>query len=81
MDPYEDRKRKYLSPLDKKEAKPLTPVEAFVETPAETEQASVTDQPLFPMASLFEHITELRKQMIKGLVVFILFFYCCILYH
>lgn len=74
MDPYEDRKRKYLSPLDKKEAKPLTPVEAFVETPAETEQASVTDQPLFPMASLFEHITELRKQMIKGLVVFILFF-------
>lgn len=74
MDPYEDRKRKYLSPLDKKEAKPLTSVEAFVETPAEIEQGSVTDQPLFPMASLFEHIIELRKQIIKGLVVFILFF-------
>ncbi|MGE7949205.1 twin-arginine translocase subunit TatC [Lysinibacillus sp. NPDC093688] len=76
MDPYEEGKRKYLSPLDKKEAEPLTPVEAFVKVPEETiEQAMVVDeQPLFPIVSLLEHLTELRKQMIKGLIVFILFF-------
>lgn len=76
MDPYEDGKRKYLSPLDKKAAEPPTSVEAFVEVPIiETiEQDIVADQPLFPVASLLEHITELRKQIIKGLIVFILFF-------
>ncbi|KMY33407.1 twin-arginine translocase subunit TatC [Lysinibacillus xylanilyticus] len=75
MDPYEEGKREYLSPLDKKEAEPLTPVEAFVEVPVETiEQDVVVHEPLFPIASLLEHLTELRKQIIKGLFVFILFF-------
>ncbi|MFJ7733314.1 twin-arginine translocase subunit TatC [Lysinibacillus sp. NPDC097231] len=75
MDPYEDGKKKYLSPLDKKEAEPLTPVEAFVEVPmAAFEQDIVADEPLFPIASSLEHIIELRKQIIKGLFVFILFF-------
>ncbi|MFB7157776.1 twin-arginine translocase subunit TatC [Lysinibacillus sp. NPDC056232] len=75
MDPYEEGKRKYLSPLDKKEAEPLTSVEAFVKVPVETiEQDMVADEPLFPITSLLEHLTELRKQMIKGLIVFILFF-------
>ncbi len=75
MDPYEDGKKKYLSPLDKNEAEPLTPVEAFVEVPmAAFEQDIVADEPLFPIASLLEHIIELRKQIIKGLFVFILFF-------
>lgn len=75
MDPYEEGKRKYLSPLDKKEAEALTPVEAFVEVPVETiEPDTEADGPLFPIASLLEHLTELRKQIIKGLIVFILFF-------
>lgn len=75
MDPYEEEKRKYLSPLDKKEAEPLTPVEAFVEVPVETmEPGTEADGPLFPIASLLEHLTELRKQIIKGLIVFVLFF-------
>ncbi|MEX3747501.1 MULTISPECIES: twin-arginine translocase subunit TatC [Lysinibacillus] len=76
MDPYEDGKRKYLSPLDKIASEPPTSVEAFVEVPIiETiEQDIVANQPLFPVTSLLEHITELRKQIIKGLIVFILFF-------
>ncbi|MFF2179014.1 twin-arginine translocase subunit TatC [Lysinibacillus sp. NPDC058147] len=75
MDPYEEGKRKYLSPLDKKEAEPLTPVEAFVEVPVvTTAEDTKVDGPLFPIASLLEHLTELRKQIIKGLIVFILFF-------
>ncbi|MEB2281593.1 twin-arginine translocase subunit TatC [Lysinibacillus xylanilyticus] len=75
MDPYEEGKRKYLSPLDKKEAEPLIPVEAFVKVPVETiEPDTEADGPLFPIASLLEHLTELRKQIIKGLIVFILFF-------
>lgn len=75
MDPYEEGKRKYLSPLDKKEAEPLTPVEAFVEVPEVTiAEDSEVDGPLFPIASSLEHLTELRKQIIKGLIVFILFF-------
>ncbi|MCL1703074.1 twin-arginine translocase subunit TatC [Lysinibacillus sp. Bpr_S20] len=75
MDPYEEGKRKYLSPLDKKETEPLIPVEAFVEVPVEIiEQDMVADEPLLSIASLLEHLTELRKQMIKGLFVFIVFF-------
>lgn len=75
MDPYEEGKRKYLSPLDKKEAEPLTPVEAFVEIPVETSEPDTeAGGSLFPIASLLEHLTELRKQIIKGLIVFILFF-------
>ncbi|MFJ6210486.1 twin-arginine translocase subunit TatC [Lysinibacillus sp. NPDC092081] len=75
MDPYEEGKRKYLSPLDKKEAEPLTTVEAFVEVPVVTiEEDTEADEPLFPLTSLLEHLTELRKQIIKGLIVFILFF-------
>jgi len=75
MDPYEEGKRKYLSPLDKKEAEPLTPVEAFVEIPVETSEPDTeAGGSLFPIASLLEHLTELRKQIFKGLIVFILFF-------
>ena len=48
MDPYEEGKRKYLSPLDKKEAEPLTPVEAFVKVPVETiEPGTEAEEPLF----------------------------------
>lgn len=75
MDPYEDGKRKYLSPLDKPETEPPPLVEALVEIPTGVvEQEHVADEQLIPVTSLFEHLSELRKQIIKGLTVFILFF-------
>ncbi|MGE7843738.1 twin-arginine translocase subunit TatC [Lysinibacillus sp. NPDC093712] len=73
MDPYEEKN--YLSPLDKKEEEPPTLREALVEiTHNDIEQTVVEDKPIFPLDSILEHIAELRKQIIKGLVVFILFF-------
>jgi len=75
MDPYEDGKRKYLSPLDKPQAEPPKPVEALVEIPTVAiEEVHVSDEPLMPVTSLLEHLSDLRKQIIKGLTVFILFF-------
>lgn len=75
MDPYEDGKRKYLSPLDKRQAEPPKPVEALVEIPTVAiEEDHVSDEPLIPVTSLLEHLSDLRKQIIKGLTVFILFF-------
>ncbi len=73
MDPYEERK--YLSPLDKAQDEPPVAVEASIENlTIDTEQEVVTNKPLIPVDSLLEHISELRKQIIKALVVFILFF-------
>ncbi|MFJ7665144.1 twin-arginine translocase subunit TatC [Lysinibacillus sp. NPDC097162] len=73
MDPYEEKN--YLSPLDKKEEEPPPLREALVEiTHNDIEQSVVEDKPIFPLDSILEHIAELRKQIIKGLVVFILFF-------
>lgn len=73
MDPYEEKN--YLSPLDKKQKEPPSIQEAFVEIASiDDEQTIVEDKPIFPVNSLLEHITELRKQIIKGLVVFLLFF-------
>jgi len=75
MDPYEDGKRKYLSPLDKPQAEPPKPVEALVEIPnVAIEEDHVSDELLIPVTSLLEHLSDLRKQIIKGLTVFILFF-------
>lgn len=75
MDPYRDGKRKYLSPLDKPQAEPPKPVEALVEIPTVAiEEDHVSDEPLIPVTSLLEHLSDLRKQIIKGLTVFILFF-------
>jgi len=75
MDPYEDGKRKYLSPLDKPQAEPPAPVEALIEIPVVAiEEDHVSAEPLIPVTSLLEHLTDLRKQIIKGLTVFILFF-------
>lgn len=75
MDPYEDGKRKYLSPLDKPQAESPKPVEALVEIPTVAiEEDHVSDEPLIPVTSLLEHLSDLRKQIIKGLTVFILFF-------
>lgn len=75
MDPYEDGKRKYLSPLDKPQVELPSPVEALAEIPVvASEEDHVADEPLIPVTSLLEHLSELRKQIIKGLTIFILFF-------
>ena len=74
MDPYEDGKRKYLSPLDKPQAEPPAPVEALIEIPVVAiEEEHVSAEPLIPVTSLLEHLTDLRKQIIKGLTVLFYF--------
>ncbi|MFJ7669429.1 twin-arginine translocase subunit TatC [Lysinibacillus sp. NPDC097195] len=73
MDPYEEKN--YLSPLDKNEQEPPPLREALVEiTNGEVEQPTLEDKPIFPLDSIVEHVAELRKQIIKGLAVFVLFF-------
>ena len=51
-------------------------MEALVEIPTKVaiEEEHVYNEPLIPVTSLLEHLTDLRKQIIKGLTVFILFF-------
>lgn len=73
MDPYEEKN--YLSPLDKNEQEPPPLREALVEIANdEVEQPTLEDKPIFPLDSIVEHVAELRKQIIKGLAVFLLFF-------
>jgi len=71
MDPYEEKN--YLSPLDKNEQEPPLLREALVEI-ANDEIEQPTDKSIFPLDSIVEHVAELRKQIIKGLAVFLLFF-------
>lgn len=71
MDPYEEKN--YLSPLDKNEQEPPPLREALVEI-ANDEIEQPTDKSIFPLDSIVEHVAELRKQIIKGLAVFLLFF-------
>ncbi|WOV85031.1 twin-arginine translocase subunit TatC [Sporosarcina jeotgali] len=87
MDPYGDHNRKILSPLDKidkmkpeapTETKP-TAVDAEVpqtpEIPKQEEpQSELPDVQEGENPSLVEHLSELRKQLIKSLAVFLLFF-------
>ncbi|MEK4230030.1 twin-arginine translocase subunit TatC [Solibacillus sp. FSL H8-0538] len=78
MDPYE--KKKYLSPIDKIKNEPPAPMEASIESSYDSStsdivlEETVKNEPLIPGESLFGHLTELRKQIIKALVVFVLFF-------
>lgn len=69
MDPYGEHNRKVLSPLDKVSTKE---VEA-----SQGEESGVIDRPEEPSelgASLIEHLTDLRRQLIKSIVVFLFFF-------
>ncbi|OAH52853.1 MULTISPECIES: twin-arginine translocase subunit TatC [Bacillaceae] len=69
MDPYGDHNRKVLSPLDK-----VSMEEVAV---SQVQESAVTDRPneLSELgASLVEHLTDLRKQLIKSTVVFLFFF-------
>ena len=84
MDPYRDHNRKILSPLDKpvkersEQSQELMPAEfeaevlqipEFQELEESQMSAQEEDDP-----SLVEHLSELRKQLIKSLAVFLLFF-------
>lgn len=60
MDPYEHHNKKIISPLDKKIVVEVEQVKAHVTASDET--------------SLVEHLTDLRKQIIKSVAVFLFFF-------
>ena len=59
MDPYEHHNKKIISPLDKK----------VVEVEESTANVAATDE-----SPLVEHLTDLRKQIIKSVAVFLFFF-------
>lgn len=82
MDPYGDHHRKILSPLDKKEMKENSTQRedsvTTVEDLTDVETAKVANvesvEPFAQDPPLVEHLTDLRKQLIKGAGVFITFF-------
>ena len=59
MDPYEHHNKKIISPLDKK----------VVEVEEVVENVTASDE-----SPLVEHLTDLRKQIIKSVAVFLFFF-------
>ncbi|MBB4826610.1 sec-independent protein translocase protein TatC [Sporosarcina luteola] len=69
MDPYEHHNRKILSPLDKKqEASSEQPVELLEEESVDSKEKKEKNP------SLVDHLTDLRKQLVKSVCVFLLFF-------
>lgn len=89
MDPYGDHNRKVLSPLDKKkqqEASDHSADPSFAEEtndneqrpapPPEQKKQPEPEEPEKPAGNppLVEHLNELRKQLIKSIVVFLVFF-------
>lgn len=64
MDPYEHHHKKILSPLDKKLVEEVgATIEMVDEDAIESEEGSLVD-----------HLTDLRKQIIKSVAVFLFFF-------
>lgn len=84
MDPYEENKKKVLSPLDKldkseyegsKEAAAVEPVSPAPSASLEIEEEQGLESSFRDTSEAFvEHLAELRKQLIKGLAVFLFFF-------
>ena len=82
MDPYGDHNRKVMSPLDKvsiekkevskptPEKKPQQVVEKITAIKSEDDDKSHSKN----NSSLVDHLSELRKQLIKGIATFLLFF-------
>lgn len=64
MDPYEHHDKKILSPLDKKLVEEVGATTEMVD-----EDAIESDE-----GTLVDHLTDLRKQIIKSVVVFLFFF-------
>jgi len=88
MDPYGDHNRKIVSPLDKlvaekkseepalqtlSENKSVQDTHIIAEEKAVFEQKPKNDSKSEP--SLVDHLSELRKQLIKSIAVFLLFFF------
>ncbi|RIJ63032.1 MULTISPECIES: twin-arginine translocase subunit TatC [unclassified Rummeliibacillus] len=79
MDPYEENAKKVLSPLDKisediEEIEKEKEVEESASL-SSIEQEQEEDSSLADVSEAFvEHLADLRKQLIKGLAVFVFFF-------
>lgn len=84
MDPYEENKKKVLSPLDKldeseyegsEEAAAVEPISPAPSASLEIEEEQGLESSFRDTSEAFvEHLAELRKQLIKGLAVFLFFF-------
>ena len=80
MDPYGDQNRKIISPLDKDQTVEKA-VEAEIEAVESTnialeaqEEQKELEQELETNPALVEHLTDLRKQLVKSAAAFLLFF-------
>ncbi|MEK4405802.1 twin-arginine translocase subunit TatC [Sporosarcina sp. FSL K6-6792] len=75
MDPYGDHGRKILSPLDKvqvEKTKIVIPVKAEIESDI-TRDNKVVESNFEAAPSLVDHLTDLRKQLVKSAAVFLFF--------
>lgn len=70
MDPYEHHNRKIVSPLDKKDQVADHAKEKNGKEEPNTLGSEETEDNL----SLVDHLTDLRKQLIKGVFIFLFFF-------
>ena len=74
MDPYGDHNRKIVSPLDKAHIViEAGKVESKVEDNASKTENVVSESVLEADPSLVDHLTDLRKQLVKSAAVFIFF--------
>jgi len=71
MDPYGDHSRKILSPLDKVQSEKAKIV--IQTTPEITQEDQVVESNLKADPSLVDHLTDLRKQLVKSAAVFLFF--------
>lgn len=71
MDPYEHHNRKILSPLDKKKSESVEVAEDAVNKIEEVDNNLEKGE---AKPALVEHLSDLRKQLIKSVGVFIFFF-------
>jgi len=75
MDPYGDHNRKIMSPLDKPTIRTVEVVTTTVEEKTNQEiQPEPGKKEFKENSSLVDHLSELRKQLIKGIATFLLFF-------
>ncbi|WP_421101875.1 twin-arginine translocase subunit TatC [Sporosarcina psychrophila] len=75
MDPYGDHSRKILSPLDKvqvEKTKIGIPVKPEIESDI-TQDDKVVESNFEAAPSLVDHLTDLRKQLVKSAAVFLFF--------
>ena len=74
MDPYGDHNRKIMSPLDKPTIQKVEVVTTAEEKTDQDIKPEPKEEGFKDNASLVDHLSELRKQLIKGIATFIIFF-------